>query len=58
MAVLNLILQGIPEAKGIKRTGSGHHQAQRMDRREEVPPGALPHDWGHQYGIWHPGRLR
>ena len=26
------------------RTGSGHQQAQRLDRRQEVPAGAVPHD--------------
>ena len=58
MAVLHLILQGNPAARGDPRAGPGHQEAQRLARRQEVPARALSHDRRPRHGVGHPGRLR
>ena len=58
MAVLHLILQGNTAARGIPELAAGHHQAQRLDHRQEVPARAVSHDRRPRHGVGHPRRLR
>ena len=57
MAVLHLILQGNPAARGIPELAPVISKHNAWMRRQEVPAGAVPHDRRARHGVGHPGRL-